>query len=142
MVASGLLPGAMEIMDRLAIKAAEASVHAGYPEDAAALLIVELEGETTQVEAEFAQLLQVIEASGADEVRTAQNDADQSLHLEGTQGRVLRGRPAQPPTTSCRTGWCRAAIWARPWPASKRSAGPTTCPWPTFSTRATATCTR
>ncbi|MCB0161523.1 MAG: FAD-binding protein, partial [Caldilineaceae bacterium] len=38
-VASGLLPGAMEIMDRLAIKAAEASVHAGYPQDAAALLI-------------------------------------------------------------------------------------------------------
>ena len=44
-VASGLLPGAMEIMDRLAIEAAEASVHAGYPRDAAALLIVELEGE-------------------------------------------------------------------------------------------------
>ncbi len=44
-VASGLLPGAMEIMDRLAIQAAEAAVHAGYPLDAAALLIVELDGE-------------------------------------------------------------------------------------------------
>ena len=85
-VASGLLPGAMEIMDRLAIKAAEASVHAGYPEDAAALLIVELEGETTQVEAEFAQLLQVIEASGADEVRTAQNDADRARIWKGRKG--------------------------------------------------------
>ena len=40
-VASGLLPGAMEIMDALAIEAAEAAVHAGYPRDAAALLIVE-----------------------------------------------------------------------------------------------------
>ncbi len=53
-VASGLLPGAMEIMDRLAIQAAEAAVHAGYPLDAAALLIVELDGEAQQVEEEFA----------------------------------------------------------------------------------------
>jgi glycolate oxidase len=74
-VAAGLLPGAMEIMDNLAIQAAEAAVHAGYP-DKPALLIVELEGEPVQVEAEFAHLLQVIEASGADEVRVAQDEAD------------------------------------------------------------------
>ena len=52
----------MEIMDRLAIKAAQASVNAGYP-DAEALLIVELEGEALQVEAEFAQLQGIIETS-------------------------------------------------------------------------------
>ena len=69
-VASGLLPGAMEIMDRLAIKAAQASVQAGYP-DAEALLIVELEGEASQVEAEFAQLQGIIAASGAFEQRVA-----------------------------------------------------------------------
>ena len=74
-VAAGLLPGAMEIMDNLAIQAAEAAVHAGYP-DKPALLIVELEGEPVQVEAEFAHLLQVIEASGADDVRVAQDEAD------------------------------------------------------------------
>ena len=39
------MPAAMEIMDRLAIKAAEAAVNAGYPQGAAALLIVELDGE-------------------------------------------------------------------------------------------------
>ena len=43
-IESGLLPGAMEIMDRLAMDAAEAAVHAGYPTDAAAVLIVELRG--------------------------------------------------------------------------------------------------
>lgn len=79
-VASGLLPGAMEIMDRLAIEAAEAAVHAGYPREAAALLIVELEGETTQVEIEFQQLLKVIESSGAYEVRVAQNE-DERLRI-------------------------------------------------------------
>jgi glycolate oxidase len=75
-VASGLLPGAIEIMDRLAIEAAEASVNAGYPREAAALLIVELEGEATLVETEFVKLLQVIQASGAYEVRVAQNDEE------------------------------------------------------------------
>jgi glycolate oxidase len=74
-VASGLLPGALEIMDNLAIQAAEAAVHAGYP-PCAALLIVELEGEPAQVEAEFAHLLQVIEESGANEVRVAQDEAE------------------------------------------------------------------
>lgn len=72
-VASGLLPGAMEIMDSLAIEAAEAAVKAGYPLEARALLIVELEGETSQVEAEAQYLEEVIQKSGAYEVRVAQN---------------------------------------------------------------------
>ena len=75
-VASGLLPGAMEIMDRLAIQAAEAAVHAGYPLDAAALLIVELDGEAGQVEEEWRQLEPLIQASGAYLVRVARDEAD------------------------------------------------------------------
>jgi glycolate dehydrogenase FAD-linked subunit len=75
-VASGLLPGALEIMDRLAIQAAEAAVHANYPANAAALLIVELDGEAQQVEEEFRRLKPIIEASGAYEVRVAQDEAD------------------------------------------------------------------
>jgi len=82
-VAAGLLPGALEIMDNLAIQAAEAAVHAGYPRDAEALLIVELEGERVQVEAEFAHLLQVIEASAPYEVRVAKDDADRARIWKG-----------------------------------------------------------
>lgn len=85
-VASGLLPGAMEIMDRLAIQAAEASVNAGYPEGAAAVLIVELEGEAGQVELEFEQLEKVIGASGAYEVRVAQNDVERLRIWKGRKG--------------------------------------------------------
>ena len=70
-------------MDALAIEAAEAAVHAGYPGDAAALLIVELEGEQIQVEAEFSRLLQVIEDSGAQEVRVAVDDADRARIWKG-----------------------------------------------------------
>ena len=85
-VASGLLPGAMEIMDRLAIKAAETAVHAGYPADAAALLIVELDGEAEQVEIEFQALLPVIEASGAYEIRVAQDAAERATIWKGRKG--------------------------------------------------------
>jgi glycolate oxidase len=82
-VASGLLPGAMEIMDKLAIEAAEAAVHAGYPREAAALLIVELEGEATQVEAELGKLMAVIHASGAYEVRVARDEAERMMIWKG-----------------------------------------------------------
>ncbi len=82
-VASGLLPGAMEIMDRLAIKAAEAAVSAGYPHDAEALIIVELEGEAQQVEVEFQALRAVIQQSGAKEVRVAQNAEERARIWKG-----------------------------------------------------------
>jgi glycolate oxidase len=82
-VAAGILPGAIEIMDRLAIQAAEAAVHANYPAGAAALLIVELEGEASQVEEEFTRLSQVIQASGAEQVRVAQNDAERMAIWKG-----------------------------------------------------------
>jgi glycolate oxidase len=85
-VASGLLPGAMEIMDRLAIEAAEASVNAGYPRDAAALLIVELEGEAVQVEREFAHLQELIAATGAQEIRIAKDDAERARIWKGRKG--------------------------------------------------------
>lgn len=85
-VASGLLPGAMEIMDRLAIEAAEASVNAGYPEEAEALLIVELEGEAIQVEAEFATLMDVIRGTDSYEIRTAKDDEERVKIWKGRKG--------------------------------------------------------
>jgi glycolate oxidase len=82
-VASGLLPGALEIMDNLAIQAAEAAVSAGYPLDAEGLLIVELDGEAGTVEREFEALLEIIKASGAYEVRVAKNAADRARIWKG-----------------------------------------------------------
>ncbi|WP_337843999.1 FAD-linked oxidase C-terminal domain-containing protein [Thermus sp.] len=79
---SGLLPGAMEIMDRLAIEAAEAAVRAGYPR-AEALLIVELEGEKEEVAEGARRLAQVIAESGAEEVRVAQNETERQAIWKG-----------------------------------------------------------
>ena len=107
-VASGLLPGAMEIMDRLAIKAAEASVGAGYPLDAEALLIVELEGEASQVEAEFAQLRasdRRIRALSKFTRPTAKMNAPASG--KGRKGDFFRRGTPQPRLH--RSGWRRAA---------------------------------
>ena len=73
-VASGLLPGAMEIMDRLSLDAADAAVGAGYPGDAKAILIVELEGISEEVEAEKPRLHEVIERSGAYLVEVAKDE--------------------------------------------------------------------
>jgi glycolate dehydrogenase FAD-linked subunit len=82
-IRSGLLPGAMEIMDRLAIDAAEAAVQAGYPAHAAALLIVELEGEGAQVAVEFDELRQILVDSGTTETRVARDDEDRARIWKG-----------------------------------------------------------
>ena len=83
-IAEGLLPGAMEIMDRLAMDAAEAAVHAGYPPDAAAVLLVELEGEAAQADADLARLRVVLDASAPAHVHIAA-DADE-------RARIWKGR--------------------------------------------------
>jgi glycolate oxidase len=85
-VASGLLPGAMEIMDNLTVQAVEESVNAGYPVDAGAVLIVELEGESSAVEEEFLNLQEIINKSGAYNVRSARNEIERDLIWKGRKG--------------------------------------------------------
>jgi glycolate oxidase len=70
-IAAGIVPAAIEMMDALAIEAAEAAVHCGYPEGAAAVLLVELDGPASEVEAELATVRGICEAAGAREIRTA-----------------------------------------------------------------------
>jgi len=82
-VASGLLPGALEIMDRLTMDAADAAVNAGYPPDAKAVLIVELEGPLEEVAAEKPRLAKLIEESGAYLTLEAKNDADRMKIWKG-----------------------------------------------------------
>ncbi len=81
-VASGLLPVAMEIMDALAIEAAEASVKPHYPK-APALLIVELEGEREVVDADAALLQDVIADSGATDVTVTERLDERALIWKG-----------------------------------------------------------
>ena len=82
-VASGLLPGAMEIMDRLAIEAAEASVSCGYPEKAEAVMIVELEGPLEEIAIDREKLHGILDDSGASDIRIAQDAADRMMIWKG-----------------------------------------------------------
>jgi glycolate oxidase len=79
-VASGLLPGAMEIMDALAMQAAQAAVHSEYPAGCEALLIVELEGPRESVEADRGRLDALLAASGPVEMRAAR-DAEERMTI-------------------------------------------------------------
>ncbi len=74
-VAAGILPSAMEIMDTLTIQAAEEAYHPGYPEGAGSVLLVELDGVAAQVEEDVAAVDALCRAAGAFEIRTA-SDAD------------------------------------------------------------------
>ncbi|OHE60980.1 MAG: glycolate oxidase subunit GlcD [Thiobacillus sp. GWE1_62_9] len=73
-IAAGVIPAGLEMMDRLAIQAAEAFVHAGYPLDCEALLLCEVDGVNEEVSADIYTVRQVLEASGAIEVRTAESE--------------------------------------------------------------------
>jgi len=73
-IAAGVIPAGLEMMDRLAIQAAEAFVHAGYPLDCEALLLCEVDGVNEEVSADIYTVRQVLEDSGATEIRTADSE--------------------------------------------------------------------
>jgi glycolate oxidase len=75
-VAAGVVPGAIEMMDALAIEASEQSAHAGFPLDAGAALIVEVDGPHAEVEAVFGEVESFCHAAGATEVRVARDEAE------------------------------------------------------------------
>src|SRR5216684_521863 len=81
-IAAGMLPAAIEMMDNLAIQAAEAAVHAGYP-NCGALLLVELDGPSAEVEALMTHVNEICLSNGAWEIRVAQSDAERALVWKG-----------------------------------------------------------
>jgi glycolate oxidase len=82
-IGAGVVPAAIEMMDALAIEAAEAAVHCGYPEGAGAVLIVELDGPSADVEAQFADVEAMCREHGAFEIRIAGDDAERALFWKG-----------------------------------------------------------
>jgi glycolate oxidase len=81
-IAAGMLPAAIEMMDNLAIQAAEAAVHPNYP-DCGGLLLVELDGPVAEVEALMRDVDEICRKNGAWEVRLAQTDTERMLVWKG-----------------------------------------------------------
>lgn len=83
-IASGVVPAALEMMDQACVAAVEASIYAaGYPTDAAAVLLVEVDGSEEQVEAEAELVTGILRAHGAREVRSATAPADRARLWQG-----------------------------------------------------------
>src|SRR5881394_384435 len=77
-IAAGMLPAAIEMMDNLAIQAAEAAVHANYP-NCGGLLLVELDGPLAEVEALITNVNEICRSNGASEIRLAQSEGERAL---------------------------------------------------------------
>src|SRR5437868_5681646 len=85
-IAAGILPAAIEMMDAVSIEAAEAAVNANYPEGCGAVLIVELDGPQQQVEADLARVEAICGENNAREIRVATGADDRA--------KIWRGRKA------------------------------------------------
>ncbi len=82
-IAAGIIPAGLEMMDRLAIRAAEQFVHAGYPVDAEAILLCELDGTNEEVSEQIYKVREILKTSAATEVRTAKDDAERAMFWKG-----------------------------------------------------------
>tara|TARA_R110002072_G_scaffold64_5_gene356 strand:+ start:27772 stop:29241 length:1470 start_codon:yes stop_codon:yes gene_type:complete len=82
-ISEGLLPAGLEMMDKLAIQAAEDFVHAGYPRDVAALLLCELDGSSEDVAAQLSRLQRLLAESGARDIQVATDEATRAVFWQG-----------------------------------------------------------
>ena len=82
-ISAGIIPAGLEMMDTLAIKAAEDFVHAGYPTDAVAILLCELDGSTEEVSQHIKDVQNILNQSGATEVRVAKDDNERITFWKG-----------------------------------------------------------
>jgi glycolate oxidase len=78
-VAAGIVPGAIEMMDRLSIKAAEEATGAGYRQDAGAALLVELDGPQSECDARLEDVLELCSSQGATDIWKAECDEQREL---------------------------------------------------------------
>jgi glycolate oxidase len=82
-IAAGIVPAAIEMMDALAMEAAEAAVHVHYPEGAGAVLIVELDGPEAEVEHQFAEVERLCQEAGSTTIQIAEDDERRALFWKG-----------------------------------------------------------
>ncbi len=87
-IGSGMVPAAMEMIDRLTLQAAEAGLRCGYPPDAGAVLLVELDGIADVVEPQVATARTICLERGAREVRTARDVKERELLWKGRKGAI------------------------------------------------------
>lgn len=96
-IAQGIIPATLEIMDNLVLRAVEESVHAGYPMDAEAVLIIELDGLSDGMDEQAQKILEVCQKNGVVNTRRAKDAAERAdlwAGRRGAFGAVARLRPS------------------------------------------------
>jgi glycolate oxidase len=83
MTASGITPAACEMLDGWTLRAVEDYIHAGFPRDSAAVLLIEVEGLREAAESQAAAIAEICKANRAREVRTARDDRERDLLWKG-----------------------------------------------------------
>jgi glycolate oxidase len=78
-IAAGIIPAAIEMMDQMIIRAVEAAFHAGLPEDAGAVLIIELDGIAAGLDDHARIVTELVRGAGAHEVRLARDEAERTV---------------------------------------------------------------
>ena len=95
-IAAGMVPAALEMMDRLCVQAVEAYIHAGLPTDAAAILLVEVAGPVHGVADEVERIVAIARDHRCRTVRVAKDEAERALLWKGRKtafGAVARIKP-------------------------------------------------
>ncbi len=82
-IGAGIVPAGLELMDNPSLRAAEDYVHAGYPTEAAAILLCELDGCKAEVAAQTERVRALLQAAGASEVRVARDDEERARFWAG-----------------------------------------------------------
>ena len=82
-IAAGIIPAGLEMMDRATTRAVEKFVHAGYDLDAEAILLCESDGTPEEVEEEIARMNAVLEQQGASRIQVSQNEAERLRFWSG-----------------------------------------------------------
>ncbi len=85
-IAAGIIPAALEMIDRVVLGAVEASVHAGYPLDAEGVLIIELDGIQDGMERQAGRIRQICQGNHVREVRVAKDAAEREVLWKGRRG--------------------------------------------------------
>ena len=82
-IAEGIVPAGLEMMDALATRAAEDFVHAGYPTDAEAILLCEVDGTQSEVERQISQVEEIMRSRGATALRTSRDEDERQKLWQG-----------------------------------------------------------
>ncbi|MBI4396396.1 MAG: FAD-binding protein [Elusimicrobia bacterium] len=85
-ISSGIVPTALELMDRVTVEAVEEFVHAGYPRGVEAVLLIEVDGPKERIRRESEKLRELCQKNGGGDIREAQNEREREKLWEGRRG--------------------------------------------------------